>query len=45
MPARDATDMKMNALLTAFIAAALQGCLEAQAMLQLTSVLATTQPT
>jgi hypothetical protein len=44
MLARDATALKMDALLTAFIAAALQGCLETHVVLQLSRVLARNQP-
>ncbi len=44
MPTRDAIATKVAALLTAFIAATLHGCLEAHVVLQLSRVLARNQP-
>ncbi len=44
LPRRDAIAMKIGAELTAFIAAALHGCLEAQVVEQLSLVLARNQP-
>ncbi len=44
MPTRDATAIKMEAEFTAVIAAVLHGCLEVQAVLQLSPALARNQP-
>ncbi len=44
MPRREVIAMKIDAVLTAFIATALHGCLDAQAVLQLSAGLPTSQP-